>query len=63
MLKCLYCGSNLIWNCDYDAVDLGYNFEGIASIHTCPECEATFELVDNFEDDNQIVYVVPLIED
>ena len=62
MIKCLYCNSNLVWNCDYDAEDLGYQFEGIASIHTCPSCEATFELVDNFDNNYNFIYVVPVIE-
>lgn len=61
-MKCLYCNSKLIWNCDYDAEDLGYHFEGISSVHTCSECEAMFELVDNFEEQEQFVYVVPVIE-
>jgi hypothetical protein len=51
-----------VWNCDYDAEDLGYQFEGIASVHTCPNCEATFELVDNFNDNQQFIYVVPILE-
>ena len=62
-MKCLYCGNKLIWNCDYDAEDLGYLFEGISSVHTCSKCEAVFELVDNFEDELQFVYVVPVLED
>ena len=63
MIKCLYCNSELVWNCDYDAEDLGYSFEGIASIHTCPNCENMFELVDKFEASKQFIYVVPILED
>lgn len=63
MIKCLYCNSELVWNCDYDAEDLGYSFEGIASIYTCPNCENMFELVDNFEASQQFIYVVPILED
>ena len=63
MIKCLYCNSELVWNCDYDAEDLGYSFEGIASIHTCPNCENMFELVDNFEASQQFIYVVTILED
>ena len=62
MIKCLYCDTKLVWNCDYDAEDLGYSFEGIASVHTCPNCENAYELVDNFRDGNQFIYVVPIIE-
>ena len=62
MIRCLYCNSNLVWNCDYDAEDLGYHFEGIASIHTCPSCEATFELVDNFDNNYNFIYVVPVLD-
>lgn len=63
MINCLYCDNKLVWNCDYDAEDLGYQFEGIASVHTCSKCEAMFELVDNFRDDNRFIYVVPVLED
>ena len=62
MIKCLYCNNTLVWNCDYDAEDLGYCFEGIASVHSCSNCEAMFELVENFQDNQQFVYVVPIIE-
>lgn len=55
MLKCMFCGSNLNWQCDYDAPDMGYDCEGIVGCYMCTnekDCGMFFEIIDLFPDEN-----------
>ena len=44
-MKCWFCNGEkpLIWNCDYSYEDFGLDNEGIVTVLTCPNCNATFE--------------------
>lgn len=44
-MTCHFCGHALIWGCDYDAEDLGYDGEGVVAHLSCqnPQCQATWE--------------------
>lgn len=44
-MKCWYCNSEVVWNCDYSFEDFCYDGEGIVTILTCSndECGAEFE--------------------
>lgn len=44
-MKCYFCNGEkpLIWNCDYSYEDFGLDNEGIVTVLTCPNCNATFE--------------------
>ena len=46
LMDCWYCGSELIWNCDYDFADYAItDREGIVTVLTCSNsnCGACFE--------------------
>ena len=40
-IKCLNCGSELIWQSDFDFEDYGMDGEGIVSVWECPSCGST----------------------
>ena len=44
-MHCYFCGSKLIWNCDYSFEDFMLDGEGIVTVLTCSNdcCQATFE--------------------
>ena len=42
---CWLCGGKLIWGCDYDAEDLGYEGEGIVATLHCSSCGADVSYV------------------
>lgn len=44
MFECYHCGRrSVIWDCDYDAEDCGYDTEGIVQMFHCSECGAEIE--------------------
>ena len=47
--KCFFCGSNLIWQNDFDTEDYGIEQEGIVTVLLCSGCGATWEGVQIFE--------------
>lgn len=52
MFECFHCGQRtVIWQCDYDYSDFGYEGEGIVQILRCENCGAEIE------------YRVPISED
>ncbi len=44
-MNCHFCGHTLIWGCDYDAEELGYDGAGVVSHLSCTNesCRATWE--------------------
>lgn len=58
MTKCNKCSSPLIWSCDYDSEDVGYEFEGIVAVYSCSYCDTMYEIVDNFDLDEQFIIEV-----
>ena len=39
--NCYVCGEkSVIWDCDYDAEDFGYDYPGIVSCYHCINCGA-----------------------
>jgi transcription elongation factor Elf1 len=44
MYECFHCGARaVIWDCDYDFEDFGYEGEGIVHILHCSNCGAEIE--------------------
>lgn len=44
MYECFHCGCrSVIWQCDYDFADFGYEGEGIIHICHCQNCGAEIE--------------------
>ena len=44
MFECFHCGSrSVIWDCDYDFADFGYEGEGIVQMCHCENCGAEIE--------------------
>ena len=57
MPYCILCGSQLIWQNDYNLTDFDIDENGIIGIYICPNknvCGATFEIQDLFYYDNEI---------
>lgn len=53
VFECFHCGSrSVIWDCDYDYSDFGYEGEGIVQVLHCENCGARIEyLIDCGGDD------------
>lgn len=52
MKFCCLCGSQLVWQSDFDALDYGYEENGIVSVYSCSNqlnCNITFEVIDLFD--------------
>lgn len=44
MYECFHCGmKSVVWDCDYDFTDFGYEGEGIVHICHCENCGADIE--------------------
>ena len=44
MYQCFHCGANsVIWQCDYDFSDFGYEGDGIVQMCQCQTCGAEIE--------------------
>lgn len=44
MYECFHCGmKSVIWDCDYDFADFGYEGKGIVHICHCENCGADIE--------------------
>jgi len=44
MYECFHCGTrSVIWDCDYDFEDFGYDGEGIVQMCHCTNCGAEIE--------------------
>lgn len=44
MYECFHCGArSVIWDCDYDFEDFGYDGEGIVQMCHCENCGAEIE--------------------
>ena len=44
MGECFFCNTEVIWQSDFDAEELGREEEGIVSFYTCPECGSEYEV-------------------
>jgi len=44
VLRCWFCGGEMIWGSDFDFEDIGYEGEGIVSSFSCQKCRATAEV-------------------
>lgn len=50
MFECFHCGCrSVVWQCDYDFEDFGYEGEGIVQILRCANCGAEIEYRISFE--------------
>jgi transcription elongation factor Elf1 len=47
--SCWFCGSEMIWGCDFNFEDYGLDGDGIVATLTCSGCEATAEFYTKFE--------------
>lgn len=57
MFECFHCLSrSVIWDCDYDASDFGYDWEGIVQVLHCENCGAwiTYEIKTGGDDDEEM---------
>ena len=51
MYECFHCGARaVIWDCDYDFEDFGYEGEGIVQTLHCANCGAEIEYRINLGD-------------
>ena len=55
VFECFHCGHRtVIWDCDYDYSDFGYEGEGIVQVLHCENCGARIEyLIDCRDDDTE----------
>ena len=54
MYECAHCGMTaVIWECDYDFSDFGYEGDGIVQIYHCSNCGAEIEYRISFERDDE----------
>ena len=57
MYQCFHClKESVVWSCDYDFEDLGYEGEGIVHICHCANCGAEIEyrIANNNEEEKYI---------
>ena len=55
MYECFHCGQHtVVWDCDYDAEDVGYADPGIVQMCHCETCgaEITYYIPNKAEDDD-----------
>lgn len=53
MYECFHCGCRaVIWDCDYDFEDFGYEGAGIVQICHCTNCGAEIEYRISFDNDD-----------
>ena len=51
---CMKCGSDkVIWECDYDYSDFGYEGEGIVSCYHCQNCGADIRYEETFTEETE----------
>lgn len=51
--ECFHCGQrSVVWDCDYDYEDFGYEGEGIVQILHCINCGAEIEYRISFDTQN-----------
>lgn len=56
MYECFHCGARaVIWDCDYDFEDFGYEGEGIVQICHCTNCGAEIEYRIPIETDEEMI--------
>jgi hypothetical protein len=48
---CWLCGGKLIWGCDYDPEDFGYEGDGIVATLHCSSCNASVTYVQMHEEE------------
>lgn len=52
MYECFHCGCrSVIWDCDYDFEDFGYEGEGIVQVLHCTNCGAEIEYRIRFDEE------------
>lgn len=52
MHECFWCGEcNVVWDCDYDFEDFGYEGCGIVQVSHCANCGAYYECYIEFKND------------
>ena len=54
-VNCLNCKCKLVWGCDFDAADYGYDTDGIVSTYSCSndDCGLFYEFVELFPPENE----------
>ena len=54
MYECFHCLARaVIWDCDYDFSDFGYEGEGIVQVCHCSNCGAHIEYYIRFDEEDQ----------
>lgn len=53
MGRCFVCNTEVIWQNDFDAEDVGYTEPGIIQYFTCPKCGAEYEVFEPFEKEEE----------
>ena len=51
MTNCWFCGTEMIWQSDFNFEDYGYEGEGIVAVLHCPNCNAMAEFMSGEEDE------------
>lgn len=52
MFECFHCGNrSVIWDSDYDAEDMGYEWKGIVQMLHCTRCGAVIQYWIGEDDD------------
>lgn len=52
MHECFWCGErSVVWDCDYDFEDFGYEGCGIVQVSHCANCGAYYECYIEFKND------------
>lgn len=50
---CPVCGRKAaVWQSDFNADEVGYDFEGITHFYSCSNCKAEIEATENFEEEH-----------
>lgn len=56
MYECAHCGERaVIWDCDYDFDDFGYEGEGIVQLLHCRHCGAEIEYAISFNNEEDSI--------
>ena len=54
VFECFHCGQrSVIWDCDYDYEDFGYEGEGIVQVLHCDNCGARIEYLIDYGGDDE----------
>ena len=54
MYECFHCGQRaVLWDCDYDTEDIGYDKPGLVHMCHCTNCNAEIEYIIFSEEEDE----------